>query len=164
MQAASKPGQQRRLQATGHDHFAAIAVLLYMDWKFTLVTLVLFPSCIVPIQIFGKRARKAVQNQQEDLGQMVVTMQETFAGIRVVKSFAREEHQEKVFRRSTMLQFRNIMRMVKSTEADGAVGRNPRRLWRWSGPALRLCRQPYRRRVSSPSSAEFSSSTIRSKP
>ena len=27
-------------------------------------------------------------------------MQETFAGIRVIKSFAREEHQEKEFRRS----------------------------------------------------------------
>jgi hypothetical protein len=25
-----------------------IAVLLYMDWKFTLATLFLFPSCIVP--------------------------------------------------------------------------------------------------------------------
>ena len=56
--------------------------------------MVLFPSCLFPIAYYGKRARKAVQHQQEDLGQMVVTMQETFAGIRVVKSFAREKHQE----------------------------------------------------------------------
>ena len=41
-----------------------------------------------------------MQGEQEEPGQMVVTMQETFAGIRVVKSFAREEHQEKSFRRS----------------------------------------------------------------
>jgi subfamily B ATP-binding cassette protein MsbA len=98
-----------------------VTVLLYMDWKFTLATLILFPSCIVPIQVFGRRARKAVQSQQEDMGKMVVTMQETFAGIRVIKSFAREGHQVKSFSRSTMLQFRNAMRMVKSTEMTGPL-------------------------------------------
>ena len=99
----------------------ALTVLLYMDWKFTLATLVLFPSCILPLQIFGKRARNAVHRQQEDMGQMVVTMQETFAGIRVVKSFAREKHQVKSFSRSTMLQFRNAMRMIKAMEATGPL-------------------------------------------
>ncbi len=94
-----------------------VSVLLYMDWKFTLVTLVLFPSCLVPLRMYGKRARKAVMGQQEQLGQMVVTMQETFAGIRVVKSFAREEHQEKSFRRSNRIQFDNAMRITRSMEA-----------------------------------------------
>jgi len=98
-----------------------VTVLLYMDWKFTLATLILFPCCIVPIQIFGRRARQAVQSQQEDMGQMVVTMQETFAGIRVVKSFAREAHQVKSFSRSTMLQFRNAMRIIKSIEMTGPL-------------------------------------------
>ncbi len=99
----------------------ALVVLIYMDWKFTLAALILFPTCIVPIQIFGKRARRAMQEQQEDLGKMSVTMQETFAGIRVVKSFAREEQQQKTFARSTMLQFRNMMRMIKATEVTGPL-------------------------------------------
>jgi subfamily B ATP-binding cassette protein MsbA len=94
-----------------------VAVLLYMDWKFTLVTLVLFPTCLLPLRIYGRRARNAVQSEQADMGQMVVTMQETFAGIRVIKSFAREEHQEKSFRRSNQLQFWAAMRMIKSMEA-----------------------------------------------
>ena len=99
----------------------ALVVLIYMDWKFTLAALILFPSCIIPIQVFGKRARRAMEQQQEDLGKMSVTMQEAFAGIRVVKSFAREEQQEKSFARSTMLQFRNMMRMIKATEAAGPL-------------------------------------------
>ena len=98
-----------------------IGVLLYMDWKFTVVTLVLFPSCLLPLRVYGKRTQRAVQSEQEDLGQMVVTMQETFAGIRVVKSFAREDHQETSFNRSTMLQFRNAMRIIKSMEAVGPL-------------------------------------------
>lgn len=98
-----------------------IIVLLYMDWKFTLVTLVLFPTCLIPLRIYGRRARKAVQSEQEDMGMMVVIMQETFAGIRVVKSFAREDHQEKSFQQSNWLQFVNMMRIIKSMELIGPL-------------------------------------------
>ena len=55
------------------------------------------------------------------MGQMVVTMQETFAGIRVIKSFAREEHQEKIFRHSNKLQFQNAMRIIRAMEAIGPL-------------------------------------------
>jgi ATP-binding cassette, subfamily B, bacterial MsbA len=99
----------------------AIGVLLYMDWKFTLVTLVLFPTCLIPIRLFARRARLAVQHDQKGMVQMTVTMQESFAGIRVIKSFGREEHQEKFFRRATQQQFSNQMKMVKSTEATGPL-------------------------------------------
>ena len=99
----------------------AITVLLLMDWKFTVVSLVLFPFCLLPIRIFGRRARLAVQQEQTGMGQMNVTMQESFAGIRVIKSFGREEHQEKVFRQATRQQFSNAMRMVKAMEASGPL-------------------------------------------
>src|SRR5216117_575632 len=99
----------------------AIAVLLLMDWKFTLVTLILFPSCLLPLRIYGRRARKAVQSEQAGMAQMVVTMQETFAGIRVIKSFARETHQEKEFKRSNQMQFSQMMRIIRSMEAVGPL-------------------------------------------
>ena len=98
-----------------------ICVLLLMDWKFTVVTLVLFPTCLLPLRIYGRRARKAVQSEQAGMGEMVVTMQETFAGIRVIKSFAREAHQEKEFKRSNQLQFSQVMRMTRSMEAVGPL-------------------------------------------
>jgi subfamily B ATP-binding cassette protein MsbA len=99
----------------------AISVLLVMDWKFTLVTLVLFPACLLPLRVYGRRARKAVQNEAAGMGEMVVTMQETFSGIRVVKSFAREGHQEKEFKRSNQLQFSQMMRIIRSLEAVGPL-------------------------------------------
>jgi ATP-binding cassette, subfamily B, bacterial MsbA len=121
-------GMQMAIATVSSDLFkqpvailAGVAVLLYMDWKFTLVTLVLFPACLFPIIFYGKKARKAVQFEQEDMGQMVVTMQETFAGIRVIKSFTREKHQEDQFRHSNKLQFENMMRMIMSMEAVGPL-------------------------------------------
>ena len=99
----------------------AIGVLLVMDWKFTVVTLILFPTCLLRLRIYGRRARNAVQSEQEGMGEMVVTMQETFAGIRVIKSFAREAHQEKEFKRSNQMQFAQMMRMIRSMEAVGPL-------------------------------------------
>src|SRR5438445_3031987 len=55
------------------------------------------------------------------MGEMVVTMQETFAGIRVIKSFAREAHQEKEFKRSNQMQFSQMMRIIRSMEATGPL-------------------------------------------
>jgi len=98
-----------------------VSVLLYLDWRFTIVTLILFPTCIIPISIFSRRARRATKMEQEDMGQMVVTMQETFAGIRVIKSFAREEHQEKSFRKSNRLQFENALRIIRAIESVGPM-------------------------------------------
>src|SRR5437667_3169278 len=121
-------GMQMALTTVSSDLFkqpitivGGITVLLLMDWKFTVVTLVLFPICLLLIRVYGRRARKAVRNEQEDMGQMVVTMQETFAGIRVIKAIGPEEHQEKSFHRSNELQFSNMMRMIKSLEATGPL-------------------------------------------
>ena len=121
---------------------SGIAVLLYMDWKFTIVTLVLFPSCLVPLSMYGKRARKAVNNEQEGMAEMVVTMQESFAGIRVIKSFAREEQQEKDFRRSNQSQFSNSMRILRSMEAVSPLVEDNRRNGCGSCPPLCLFREP----------------------
>jgi subfamily B ATP-binding cassette protein MsbA len=119
---------QMALSTVGSDVFkqpitivGAISVLMIMDWKFTLVTLILFPTCLLPLRVYGRRARKAVQNEQEGMAEMVVTMQETFAGIRVIKSFAREAHQEKEFKRSNQMQFSQMMRIIRSLEAVGPL-------------------------------------------
>ena len=100
---------------------SGVGVLLYLDWRFTIVTLFLFPICILPISYYGRRARRAAQHEQEDMGQMVVTMSETFGGIRVIKSFAREEHQEKIFHRSNRLQFDAAIRIVRAMESVGPL-------------------------------------------
>ncbi len=119
---------QMALSTVGSDVFkqpitiiGAISVLLVMDWKFTLVTLILFPACLLPLRVYGQRAKKAVQNEQAGMAEMVVTMQETFAGIRVIKSFAREAHQEKEFKRSNQVQFSQMMRIIRSLEAVGPL-------------------------------------------
>lgn len=91
-----------------------ISVLLYYDWKFTLFSLVLFPLCLVPVIIYGRRVRKAARAMQNEAGIMAVILQESFAGIRVIKSFAREAFQLRLFDKSSDVQFRANMSAKKS--------------------------------------------------
>jgi subfamily B ATP-binding cassette protein MsbA len=96
--------------------FVGVAVLFSLDWKFCLVALVLFPICLVPIIIFGRKVRKAGKAEEDEASTMSVILQESFAGIRVIKSFAREDFQADQFIKSSEQQFRNSLRVRKSTE------------------------------------------------
>jgi len=93
-----------------------VAVLVAIDWKFSLTTLVLFPICIVPVVVFGRRVRHAGKAEERESAQMSVILQETFAGVRVIKSFAREDYQTAQFAKSSDTQCRNSMRVRKSSD------------------------------------------------
>jgi subfamily B ATP-binding cassette protein MsbA len=92
-----------------------ISVLIYIDWKFTLLFLVLFPLCLTPVIIYGRRVRKWAKAMQNEAGVMAVILQESFAGIRVIKSFAREAFQLRLFDKSSDEQFHASMSVKKST-------------------------------------------------
>lgn len=95
---------------------AGVAAVMWIDWKFSIVALVLFPICIVPVAMYGRKIRKAGRAEQELAGEMNVILQESFSGIRVIKSFAREYFMTEAFNRAAMNQFRNSMRVQKNTE------------------------------------------------
>lgn len=92
-----------------------IAVLFRIDWKFCLFAFVLFPLFLLPVIIYGRRVRKAARAVQNEAGVMAVILQESFAGIRVIKSFAREAFQLRLFDKSSDEQFRSGMKVKKST-------------------------------------------------
>ena len=50
--------------------------LFYTDWKLTLASLVIFPACVVPIIVLGKRTRKASKNAQQNQADLLAVLQE----------------------------------------------------------------------------------------
>jgi len=93
-----------------------ISVLLYFDWVFTLCTLVVFPICLAPMLIYGKRIRKSGREEEHDMSNMMVVLQESFSGIRVIKSFAREDRELERFNEANRAQFGNSMRVRRATD------------------------------------------------
>lgn len=100
---------------------SALVVLFYIDWQFTLVALVLFPLCIVPVSIVGRKVRKAGGREEEEAGMLMVVMQEAFAGIRVVKSHGREAHELQKFTTANNNMMKLIMRWRKAMEMVGPM-------------------------------------------
>jgi len=103
--------------------------LLYLDWKFTIGSLVLFPVCLVPILLFGKRVKKQGKLEEQKVGVMMTALQEAFSGIRVIKAFAREDRESQHFSQLSEENFSNATRVRKAieivsplVEAVGAVG------------------------------------------
>ena len=99
----------------------AIIALCVIDWKFTVGSLVLFPICLIPIIVFGRKVRQAGKDEENEAGAMMVIMQEAFAGIRVIKSLCREEDEMKDFEDSSATQFRNSIKVRKAIEIVGPM-------------------------------------------
>jgi subfamily B ATP-binding cassette protein MsbA len=95
---------------------SAFAVLLHLDWKFTIVSLFLFPVSIVPIVYYGKKVRRQGKFEEERIGSMMSILQESFAGIRVIKAFAREKRESENFESLSDEQFKSGVRVRKAIE------------------------------------------------
>lgn len=100
---------------------SALIALIYIDAKFTIVALILFPACIIPVVIIGKKVRSSGGKEEEEAGLVMVVMQEAFAGIRVVKSHAREDYERKRFNSANAAMLRFMMRWQKSMEIVGPI-------------------------------------------
>jgi ATP-binding cassette, subfamily B, bacterial MsbA len=107
----------------------SLFALLYLDWRFTIASLVLFPACLMPILLFGKRVKKQGRLEEQKVSIMMTALQETFSGIRVIKAFAREDRESEHFTRLSEENFRNAAKVRKAievvsplVEAVGAVG------------------------------------------
>jgi ATP-binding cassette, subfamily B, bacterial MsbA len=94
----------------------AFVVLIHLDWKFTIVSLFLFPVCMVPIVYYGKKVRRQGKQEEERVGSMMSILQESFAGIRVIKAFAREKREAENFESVSNEQFKSGIRVRKAIE------------------------------------------------
>jgi subfamily B ATP-binding cassette protein MsbA len=100
---------------------ASVVMLFHLDWRFTLISLVLFPVCLIPISIFGKKVRREGGSEEAKAGMMMVTLQEAFAGIRVVKALVREKNEVDKFEEAGDFQFKVAMGVRKAIEIVGPI-------------------------------------------
>jgi subfamily B ATP-binding cassette protein MsbA len=96
---------------------AGIAVLLRIDYRLATLSLLLFPICIIPVIIFGRKVRKFARRGQASLGSLASVQQEAIAGSRIVKAFGTEQQEQKNFERTAEGVFKNQVRVLRSRVA-----------------------------------------------
>ena len=95
---------------------SAVAAIFYIDWKFALCALVLFPLCILPVILASRKVRKSGSKEEEEAERMMVVMQEAISGVQVVKSYSREDHEVGKFVAANTRMMTFIMRWRKAME------------------------------------------------
>jgi subfamily B ATP-binding cassette protein MsbA len=79
-----------------------VVVMLYMNWRFTLISLAVAPALFLTVYIFTGRIKKASRDVRKKQSELVSMVEEVLSSIRVVKAFAREDYEEERFKRQSL--------------------------------------------------------------
>lgn len=93
----------------------SIAAMVWLHWKLTLLCLVIVPLVSTTIRYFGKKIKRSGRRVQESVADVTSHLQESIAGIRVVKSFHRESYEIERFRRINERNFSALMKAAQQT-------------------------------------------------
>jgi subfamily B ATP-binding cassette protein MsbA len=79
-----------------------ICVMLYLNWKFTLIALSVAPVLFLVVYSFTRRIKKASSAVRSQEGEVVSVLQEVLSSIRVVQAFTRESYEQRRFEQESM--------------------------------------------------------------
>ena len=91
----------------------SLAMMLYLDWKLSLLTLMTIPLVAIAMKIFGRKLKRSSTVIQERAAEITSLLQESISAIRVVKSFVRETYETKRFEEQNWRNFQAAMKNVK---------------------------------------------------
>ena len=84
--------------------------------KLTLVSVIVFPACLVPILIYGRKVRKSARAVQEYNAALTNLMHESFTGNRVIKAYNLEATVIEQFKITTQKYVGQLMRVIRANE------------------------------------------------
>ena len=90
--------------------FGSLVMMVLLDWKLSVLTLITVPLVGLAMDIFGKKVRSAGSVIQERMSDITALMQESISSERVVKSFVRENYEIDRFHEQNELNFRAVMK------------------------------------------------------
>ena len=89
-----------------------VVILLYRSWWLTLISFIFIPFMVLVISRISKRIRRISATLQGKLADLTTTIEETVAGVRIIKSFAAEDHVIARFENENHQTLRTIMHGV----------------------------------------------------
>lgn len=95
----------------------AAAALVTTDLKLAVISLVVFPVCVLPAAIFGRRVRRHSRLGQERIADLSSIQQEAIGGAAIVKAFGREARELERFSRNNADFFKRQVKIIASKAA-----------------------------------------------
>lgn len=100
---------------------ALIGVAFYTDWKMAAISLMVLPAVGVPVVIIGRRIKNYSRRSQEAMGDLTSVLEQSFSGIKVIKSFSAEPRENDNFRRSNKSYYNFLRKIFKYGSASSPI-------------------------------------------
>jgi len=94
-----------------------LTIIFMIDWKLSLICLLLFPLLLLPVFNVGKKLRKLGKKSQESYGKIGNVIQETVYGQKIIKAFNQQKNIIEKFEKENENIFKTIMAIMKRTIA-----------------------------------------------
>jgi ATP-binding cassette, subfamily B, bacterial len=89
-----------------------VGVLVRLNHTLALVAITLIPAVVFVSIVFFRRISQAYEAYQEQEATLATVLQENLSGVRVVKAFARQDHEREKFERTNIEKYRRGHRLV----------------------------------------------------
>ncbi|AIF51012.1 Xenobiotic-transporting ATPase [Pelosinus sp. UFO1] len=91
----------------------SIILLIYINWKLSLLMFISFPLILYTLNVSGHRMRVKSRTLQERTADISAFLQENILAIRVIKSFSRENYELEQFDKENNRNFQAQMKIVQ---------------------------------------------------
>jgi subfamily B ATP-binding cassette protein MsbA len=98
-----------------------VVTLVWMQPMLSLFTLLIFPLCLIPVALFGRKFRKSDKSIHAKYANLNNVMQESFTGIRVIKGYNLENIVVEQFQKAAHSITSFFMRTVRAGELPGPL-------------------------------------------
>lgn len=92
--------------------------LIYLDWKLTLLSLVITPLVAIVIYTINRRLRNSSRESQRAMGNITQVIEESVAAHKVVKLFGGQDYEQKRFTDETNGMRRQAMKQAAAAAAN----------------------------------------------
>ncbi|MCE5194913.1 MAG: ABC transporter ATP-binding protein/permease [Nitrospiraceae bacterium] len=100
---------------------ALVGVAMYMRWDMTLITIFGLPIALYYVSKLGKRLKSVSKRALEKISEITQILTESFMGIKIIKSFNREQDELSRFKKKNQDYYRELMRSTRIVEATSLI-------------------------------------------
>jgi len=100
---------------------AGVGRMFWIEWRLALVSVIFVPLMGTAIDRIGKRIKRLTIALQAKIADVTTILEETLAGIRIVKSFGMEKHEIRRFHAQNLASYRAAMRAVRRSASISPV-------------------------------------------
>ncbi|RLI06776.1 ABC transporter ATP-binding protein, partial [Candidatus Bathyarchaeota archaeon] len=90
-----------------------VVSMIMINFELALISFSIIPILFLSYGLYGKKIRPIIHTAREYYGNLTSVLWENITGIRVVRSFAQEEHEMKKFQKPNRRYYEMMMRAVK---------------------------------------------------